>query len=97
MDSPIVARLFRQLFRHHPTCTLRQNTARLAAAIQTQHVRRQRQHQRQLPLQLSLPLPLQQRCHYSTRGRGGDSGLARRNESNWQQRTMLLPQDMSEE
>ncbi|KAK4454814.1 S-adenosyl-L-methionine-dependent methyltransferase [Podospora aff. communis PSN243] len=38
-----------------------------------------------------------QRAYYSTRGRGGDSGLTRRNESNWQQRTLLLPEDRSEE
>ncbi|KAK5663739.1 hypothetical protein OQA88_4170 [Cercophora sp. LCS_1] len=40
---------------------------------------------------------LRQRAPYSTRGRGTDAVANRRNESNWQQRTMLLPEDRSEE
>lgn len=83
MDSPVVSRLFRQLFTHHPACPSRQNLARLATAIH--HVRRQRHGLGQRP--------------YSTadRPRGAPTNSARRNESNWQQRTMLLPEDRSEE
>ncbi|KAK0730369.1 S-adenosyl-L-methionine-dependent methyltransferase [Lasiosphaeris hirsuta] len=77
MDTPIVNQLFKQLFRHHPTCPSHRNIAKLATAIQ--HVRRQRQRS------------------YSSRGRGAASVSSSKSESDWQQRTMLLPQDMSAE
>ncbi|GAB1310996.1 Protein arginine methyltransferase NDUFAF7 [Madurella fahalii] len=88
MDSPIVTQFFRQLFRHHPTCQSRRNLATLATAIRD--VRRQRLRQQQLRL---LPHPRS----YVSRGRGGSGASIADNESNWQQRTDVFQQDMSEE
>ncbi|KAH8679934.1 S-adenosyl-L-methionine-dependent methyltransferase [Tricladium varicosporioides] len=72
MDSPIVSRLFRQLFAHRPCQSLR---AQSSAPLR--HARRN-----------------QIRSLSSRRGYGDDAST---NESNWQQRTSILPPDMSEE
>ncbi|KAK4459607.1 hypothetical protein QBC42DRAFT_5914 [Cladorrhinum samala] len=94
MDSPVVTQLFRQLFRHHPTCQSRRNLATLATAIRD--VRRQRIQAHQPP-----HVHLQQRQpryrYYATRERGGTAGGVDNQESNWQQRTDIFQEDMSEE
>ena len=91
MDSPIVTQLFRQLFRHHPACQSRRNLATLATALRD--VRRQRLHDQQL----RQPQHHHQHRHYATRGRGVSGSGSDRTESNWQQRTDIFQQDMSEE
>ena len=89
MDSPIVTQLFRQLFRHRPPgCLCRPQRLQhlrngLAAAAARNHNQRQ-QHQHQ-----------QQRRSYVARP-SSDRGM-KSNESRWQQRTHILPQDRSEE
>jgi hypothetical protein len=91
MDSPIVTQLFRQLFRRHPACQSRRNLATLATALRD--VRQQRLHEQQLRhLQQHHHTP---RRSYATRSRGsaGDA----QSETNWQQRTDVFQQDMSEE
>lgn len=72
MDSPIISRLFRQLFTHRPCQALRSHSA--------------------LPFRIQNARRTQVRCFAARRG-----GPADKNESNWQQRTDLFPQDMSEE
>ncbi|KAI1077632.1 DUF185-domain-containing protein [Whalleya microplaca] len=86
MDSPIVAQLFRQLFRH-PACQSRRNLAALSSCLQ--HGRRMQQHQHQ---------HRQQRRSMATRPtvRGAKSP-AQANDSNWQQRTELFSADKTEE
>ncbi|KAK1757386.1 S-adenosyl-L-methionine-dependent methyltransferase [Echria macrotheca] len=81
MDSPVVTQLFRQLFGRHPLCPSRHKPSRLTTTIHS--VRRHRQRAS---------------C-YSTRSSsaGSDAVPGRRNESNWQQRTTLLPEDRSDE
>ncbi|KAI1464269.1 DUF185-domain-containing protein [Daldinia caldariorum] len=83
MDSPIVAQLFRQLFRH-PACPSRRNLAALSSCLH--HGRRIKRCEHQ------------QRRHMATRNitRGAKQGLPEK-ESHWQQRTELFPEDMSEE
>ncbi|KAN0093620.1 DUF185 domain containing protein [Hyaloscypha variabilis] len=78
MDSPIVTRLFRQLFSRRACQSLRSHS--------------------------ELPFRIQgARKHGQSRGlsstsrRGDEADDARRNESQWQQRTDLFPLDMSEE
>ncbi|TPX09299.1 uncharacterized protein E0L32_009491 [Thyridium curvatum] len=84
MDSPIVNRVFRQLLRH-PACESRRNFARLVTSIQ--HARStQHQQQQQHP---------QQQRSYASRARGAQA-LAP-NETDWQQRTDIFPQDKSDE
>jgi hypothetical protein len=76
MDSPIIARLFRQLFTHRPCQKLRSHSSlpfRIHDGRRTQ-VRGFADSRRRVPLD--------------------DSN---RNESHWQQRTDIFPQDMSEE
>ncbi|KAL1841256.1 hypothetical protein VTJ49DRAFT_7258 [Mycothermus thermophilus] len=85
MDSPIVTQLFRQLFRHHPACQSRRNLATLASALRD--VRRQHQF-------------LQQQRHhgrrsYASGGRG--AGRTSQYDLNWQQRSDIFQQDMSDE
>ncbi|XDG08738.1 hypothetical protein ABKA04_008353 [Annulohypoxylon sp. FPYF3050] len=84
MDSPIVAQLFRQLFRH-PACQSRRNLATLSSCLRYGRQIQQLQHQ--------------QRRHKATRPhivRGAKKGLPDK-ELHWQQRTELLTKDMSEE
>ncbi|KAF3057078.1 NADH dehydrogenase [ubiquinone] complex I, assembly factor 7 like protein [Daldinia childiae] len=83
MDSPIVAQLFRQLFRH-PACPFRRNLAALSSCLH--HGRRIQRCEHQ------------QRRHMASRStvRGAKKGLSEK-ESHWQQRTELFPEDMSEE
>ncbi len=90
MDSPIVTQLFRQLFRRHPACQSRRNLATLATALRD--VRQQHHHEQQLRF---LQQHHTQRRSYATRGRG--SARDAQSESNWQQRTDVFQQDMSEE
>ncbi|KAI2616022.1 DUF185-domain-containing protein [Hypoxylon sp. NC1633] len=84
MDSPIVAQLFRQLFRH-PACQSRRNLVALSSCLR--HGRRIQQQQQR-----------QQRRHMATRHttRGSRQGLPE-NDNHWQQRTKLVTLDMSEE
>lgn len=70
MDSPIVAHLFRQLFRHRP---------RGCQGLRNGLASRQRQSTRGLVTRSSI-----------------DRGM-KSNESRWQQRTHILPEDRSEE
>jgi hypothetical protein len=88
MDSPIVAQLFRQLFRHRPCgCQNRLAYAAHAHSTTARHGSRLvRQHQHQQ----------QQRRSYSDRRVSLDRGL-KTNESRWQQRTHILPEDRSAE
>ena len=72
MDSPIISRLFRQLFTHRPCQAVRSHSA--------------------LPFRIHNARRTQIRC-LADRRRGGTD----KNESHWQQRTDLFPQDMSEE
>ena len=76
MDSPIVTRLFRQLFAHRACQSVRPRIPAPPPA-RTRCARRP-----------------QMRC-YST-GAGDDGGTPK-NESHWQQRTDVFPQDMSAE
>lgn len=81
MDSPIVAQLFRQLFRHRPAgCQARLHQLRhgISAAAASRH-----RHS------------YQQTCSYATRA-SRDRGM-KSNESRWQQRTNLLPEDRRDE
>ena len=94
MDSPVVTQLFRQLFRHHPTCQSRRNLATLATAIRD--VRRQR-IQAQQPPHVHLQQRQPRYRYYATRERGGTAGGVDNQESNWQQRTDIFQEDMSEE
>lgn len=94
MDSPIVTRLFRQLFRHHPACESRRNLITLATALRD--VRRQHL----VAQQLRHPQHHQQHHQhrsYVTRGRGGSGANLPQSESNWQQRSDIFQQDMSVE
>ncbi|KAK3694601.1 S-adenosyl-L-methionine-dependent methyltransferase [Podospora appendiculata] len=99
MDSPIVTQLFRQLFRHHPACQAqsRRNLAALATSTSTtttatiHHGHRLPSHSHHQRRSLSTPS-----------GSGADraargSKTVKKNESNWQQRTALFPQDMTDE
>ena len=72
MDSPIISRLFRQLFTHRPCQAIRSHSA--------------------LPFRIHNARRTQVRCLADRRG-----GSTDKNESNWQQRTDLFPQDMSED
>lgn len=85
MDSPIVAQLFRQLFRTRSAgCHARLHQLRHglpAAAAASKH------HQ--------SPRHQQQTCSYATRA-SPDRGM-KTNESRWQQRTNLLPEDRRDE
>ena len=72
MDSPIISRLFRQLFAHRSCQALRSHSA--------------------LPFRIQHGRRTQVRCLADRRG-----GSTDKNESHWQQRTDLFPQDMSEE
>ncbi|KAG6199078.1 hypothetical protein E4U10_005493 [Claviceps purpurea] len=83
MDSPIVAHLFRQLFRTRPAgCRSRLHEWRPASTAS-------RHFQRQRP---------QQACSYATRAPRPslDRGM-KSNESRWQQRTNLMPEDRMDE
>ncbi|KAK4239682.1 hypothetical protein C8A03DRAFT_13919 [Achaetomium macrosporum] len=93
MDSPVVTQLFRRLFGHHPSCQSRRNLTTLAAALRD--VRRQRLHDQHL--HRSAQKHHQHRRTYANRGRGGSEAGTPQSESNWQQRTDLFQQDMSEE
>jgi hypothetical protein len=84
MDSPVVTQLFRQLFRH-PACQYRQAPAASASCLQ--HGRRP-QHQ---------PRHHQRRTIASRPTVRGAKPTAKTNESDWQQRTELFPQDLSNE
>ncbi|ERT02169.1 uncharacterized protein SPSK_05157 [Sporothrix schenckii 1099-18] len=93
MDSPLVSRLFRQLFRH-PACLPRRNFASLASSLQAA-----RSSQASRPA--SRP-----RSHAPKHDHGQIRGYAaaprsgrisRSNESDWQQRTDMYPEDMSAE
>lgn len=84
MDSPIVAQLFRQLFRHRPRGCQGQfphlrNGLRKGPAVAVAH-RSCSAHQ--------------SRSYVARPSR--DRGM-KTNESRWQQRTNILPQDRSEE
>ncbi|KAI2468732.1 DUF185-domain-containing protein [Annulohypoxylon bovei var. microspora] len=84
MDSPIVAQLFRQLFRH-PACQSRRNLATLSSCLRYGRRVHQLQHE--------------QRRHMATRPhtvRGGKKGLPDK-EAHWQQRSELFAHDMSDE
>ncbi|KID75266.1 Protein arginine methyltransferase [Metarhizium brunneum] len=83
MDSPIVAQLFRQLFRNRSAgCQARvQQLRRGFPAATTSSYRHQHHHQ--------------QASSYATRA-SRDRGM-KSNESRWQQRTNLLPEDRREE
>ncbi|KXJ86262.1 S-adenosyl-L-methionine-dependent methyltransferase [Microdochium bolleyi] len=81
MDSPVLARVFRQLFRHHPSCRAHRNLAALSFCIQ--HGRRQpRRHMASSPRQTV------------TRGA---KPKPKPNESDWQQRTELFSLDMADQ
>lgn len=73
MDSPIVAQLFRQLFRHRPR-GCKGNLPRLPNGISPGPGRRM----------------------YAAGRPSSDRGM-KKNESRWQQRTNILPQDRSAE
>ncbi|KAH7321269.1 S-adenosyl-L-methionine-dependent methyltransferase [Stachybotrys elegans] len=88
MDSPIVAQLFRQLFRHRPRgCQnrLAYAHAHISASSSSSSIHVASRFVRQ-----------QQRRSYSDRRVSLDRGL-KNNESRWQQRTHILPEDRSAE
>jgi hypothetical protein len=74
MDSPIVTRLFRELFRH-PACQSRRSLSRLKLASQYG--------------------PTTQRRQYAVRK--ANPKEEKSNESRWQQRTNIYPEDRSDE
>ncbi|KAJ4146695.1 hypothetical protein NW754_002161 [Fusarium falciforme] len=78
MDSPIVAQLFRQLFRHRPR-GCKGNLPRLPNGIRPGPGRAA--HQSRM---------------YAAGRPSSDRGM-KKNESRWQQRTHILPQDRSAE
>ncbi|KAG5973459.1 hypothetical protein E4U55_000533 [Claviceps digitariae] len=83
MDSPIVAQLFRQLFRTRPAgCHARLQHLRPALTAHPLHHRQRDKHK-------------QQACPYATRA-SRDRGM-KTNESRWQQRTNILPEDRRDE
>lgn len=83
MDSQLVNQLFKQLFRHHPACQSQKHLRQLATATAHNGHRVQQHHSRQ------------QRRPYSSQRRGASSPVG--DESQWQQRTKILNQDMTEE
>ncbi|CAK7208302.1 hypothetical protein SBRCBS47491_000046 [Sporothrix bragantina] len=91
MDSPLVSRLFRQLFRH-PACQPRRNFVCLASSLQ--QARSSRPSRQQLHSLKHAHASTQIRCYAAPRGGGR---LTRSNESDWQQRTDMYPEDMSAE
>ncbi|CAK7267263.1 hypothetical protein SEPCBS57363_002505 [Sporothrix epigloea] len=91
MDSPLISNLFRQLFRH-PACQPRRNFARLASSLQKARSTlplRQQPHDRK-----KAYAHAQVRDYAASRGSGR---MSRSNESDWQQRTDMFPEDMSAE
>ncbi|KAH9892062.1 S-adenosyl-L-methionine-dependent methyltransferase [Xylariomycetidae sp. FL2044] len=86
MDSPIVTQVFRQLLRH-PACQSRKNLAILTSCLQHgRHGRRAQQHHHH-----------QQRRTMATRPPRGSKTEAQLSEANWQQRTQVISEDMTEE
>jgi hypothetical protein len=73
MDSPLVAHIFRQLFRHRPAGCLRQQAPKASL------------------------LDHQQTRSYAGRARASRDRGMKTNESRWQQRSTLLPEDRSQE
>ncbi|OAA62027.1 cog1565 domain containing protein [Niveomyces insectorum RCEF 264] len=104
MDSPVVARLFRQLFRH-ADCQPRRNFACLASSLKHARLRQQQpsrkpvlfrhQHHRHLRFHQHQQQQQQLRSYAVPPRRPGR--VAPSNESDWQQRTDLFPPDMSAE
>ncbi|KAL2199899.1 S-adenosyl-L-methionine-dependent methyltransferase [Corynascus similis CBS 632.67] len=93
MDSPIVTQLFRQLFRRHPACQSQRNLATLVTALRD--VRQQRLREQQL--RRLTQYQHHQHRSYVARGRGGPGTGTPQSETNWQQRSDMFQQDMSEE
>lgn len=83
MDSPIVARLLRQLFRH-PACPSQRNLVALSSCIQDG--RRTRQQRRSMASRPPRDI-----------SRGAKSDAAASNESKWQPRVSLYTQSVLEE
>ncbi|KAF4510241.1 hypothetical protein G6O67_002144 [Ophiocordyceps sinensis] len=83
MDSPIMAQLFRQLFRHRPRGCQGRRLLRTGLDGQQQQQHHHHHH------------PLHHRRPYSTRA-SRDRGM-QTNESRWQQRTNILPEDRRDE
>lgn len=81
MDSPIVAQLFRQLFHHRPA-GCQARVHQLRHGVSAAAASRHRHS-------------YQQTCSYATRA-SRDRGM-KSNESRWQQRTNLLPEDRRDE
>ncbi len=108
MDSPIVAQLFRQLFRSHPACQSRRNLAALSLCIQAgwrsyhhQHYQHQHQHQRQRQREhqrrgMSSNRNNNDRGWRQTVTRGANAKFDE-SETNWQQRTEMFSLDMTDE
>lgn len=85
MDSPIVTRLFRQLFRHgHPACHARRNLTNLATALHNSRQRHQLGQSRGLS---SFPFG----SNDDKIGRGAVSQSEK--ERGWQQRNNAWPKD----
>lgn len=82
MDSPVVTRLFRQLFRHgHPACHARKNLTNLASALHHGRQRQLRTHNNSRAL---------------SSGRGGAITESEK-ERQWQQRNDTFPVERSDE
>lgn len=94
MDSPVVAQLFRQLFRSHPACQSRKNLAALSLCIQNGRRTQVHHHHHHH----------QQRRGMASDRKGGRQTITRgpkakvdENETNWQQRTEMFSLDMTDE
>ncbi|EQB51778.1 hypothetical protein CGLO_08648 [Colletotrichum gloeosporioides Cg-14] len=89
MDSPVVTRLFRELFRRPACQSRRQCTTAAAAAGSLPTLRHSTQNAAAAAAQP------QQRRHYAVKT--SQPRGERTNESKWQQRTSLFPSDRTEE
>ncbi|KAL2754983.1 hypothetical protein ACRALDRAFT_1035091 [Sodiomyces alcalophilus JCM 7366] len=87
MDSPVVTRLFRELFRH-PACQSRHGLSRVtpsSSSLLLSHPTRHHHHQPHH----------HQRRHYAVKAKTPQGNKT--NESPWQQRSLMFTEDKSEE
>lgn len=83
MDSPIVAQLFRQLFRNRPRGCKGHHLPRLPNGIR--------------PGRAAAPAAAAHQTRMYVAGRPSSDRGMKKNESRWQQRTHILPHDRSAE
>lgn len=90
MDTPLAARLFRQLYRPHALCqSRRRNVALLSSALHNARLHHRLQHAHLH----------QQRRHLATQppARRSNTRIKTEEELNWQQRQMFVTEDRYDE